>query len=246
MNQVPILFRRLWPSVSLWTGTKRWCVGGSGCGLNFPYLFSTKAVPGWFRASGLSWNQFFLFWLGKLVPGWHHLFTSLERKAAMSGSWGQDYHDQWQQCKCHFLKAVYTRCIRKRKRGSKHFHNWCKVEAAVARGGDSLSPCLVTLLRSPEQIRELNYRATRTNPVFKHVQQEMATTGYNRTIKQISKKLKKLKKEYWDQKRDPGRSGNSQPWRNLHCCSRFCSRQQTGTPDDWGPWLCNSLGDCQR
>ena len=44
--------------------------------------------------------------------------------------------------------------------------------------------------------------ATRTKPVFEGIQREMAAAGYDRTLDQIYNKLKKLKKEYRDQKRE--------------------------------------------
>ena len=56
--------------------------------------------------------------------------------------------------------------------------------------------------------------ATRTKPVFSNIQEEMAAAGYERTVEQISNKLKKLKKDYRDQKKDLGKSGNGRPRKN--------------------------------
>ncbi|KAG7281412.1 hypothetical protein CRUP_029861 [Coryphaenoides rupestris] len=44
----------------------------------------------------------------------------------------------------------------------------------------------------------------------------MCTAGYERTVNQIINKLKKLKMDYRDQKRDIGRSGSGRPKRNPH------------------------------
>ncbi|XP_035863599.1 uncharacterized protein si:dkey-261j15.2 [Sander lucioperca] len=44
----------------------------------------------------------------------------------------------------------------------------------------------------------------------------MAVAGFDRNLIQISNKLKKLKKDYRDRKKDLGRSGNGRPRRNLH------------------------------
>ncbi|KAK7175605.1 hypothetical protein R3I93_002514 [Phoxinus phoxinus] len=44
----------------------------------------------------------------------------------------------------------------------------------------------------------------------------MAVAGFDRNLVQISNKLKKLKKDYRDQKKDLGRSGNGRPRRNPH------------------------------
>lgn len=53
-------------------------------------------------------------------------------------------------------------------------------------------------------------------PVLQQIQPEMAVAGFERNAEQISNKLKKLKKDYRDQKKDLGRSGNGRPCRNLH------------------------------
>ena len=44
----------------------------------------------------------------------------------------------------------------------------------------------------------------------------MARAGFDRTLEQISNKLKKLKKGYRDHKRDPGRSGKGGPKHSPH------------------------------
>ena len=53
--------------------------------------------------------------------------------------------------------------------------------------------------------------ATRTKVVFEQLQREMAAAGYDRSAEQIVNKLKKLKKDFRDQKKDLGRSGNGRP-----------------------------------
>ena len=52
--------------------------------------------------------------------------------------------------------------------------------------------------------------ATRTKVVFEQLQREMAAAGYDRSAEQIVNKLKKLK-DFRDQKKDLGRSGNGRP-----------------------------------
>ncbi|XP_060722923.1 uncharacterized protein LOC132843538 isoform X3 [Tachysurus vachellii] len=58
--------------------------------------------------------------------------------------------------------------------------------------------------------------ATRTKPVLQQIQSEMAAAGFHKSVGQINNKLKKLKKEYRDQKKDLSRSGSGRPHRNLH------------------------------
>ncbi|XP_071348440.1 zinc finger and SCAN domain-containing protein 29-like [Trachinotus anak] len=70
--------------------------------------------------------------------------------------------------------------------------------------------CLLAVLSASEIQRKLE-GATRTKPVFKQIQREMAAGGYERSIDQIVNKLKKLKKEYRDQKTELGRSVNGRP-----------------------------------
>ena len=47
--------------------------------------------------------------------------------------------------------------------------------------------------------------------LFEQIQREMSGGGYERSMEQIINKLKKLKKDYRDQKKDLGRSGNGRP-----------------------------------
>lgn len=61
--------------------------------------------------------------------------------------------------------------------------------------------CFLAVWSSAEVQDQLE-GASRTKPVFVQIQREMAAAGYDRTIEQISNKLKKLKKEYRDQKKD--------------------------------------------
>lgn len=75
--------------------------------------------------------------------------------------------------------------------------------------------CLLALWSSAEIQSKLD-GATRTKPVFRELQREMAAAGYGRTIEQISNKLKKLKKEYRDQKKEHGRSGGVRTRNNHH------------------------------
>ena len=73
--------------------------------------------------------------------------------------------------------------------------------------------CLLAVWSSAEVQGKLE-GATRTKPVFSKIQEEMAAAGYERTVEQISNKLKKLKKDYRDQKKDLGKSGNGRPRKN--------------------------------
>ncbi len=75
--------------------------------------------------------------------------------------------------------------------------------------------CFLAIWSSAEVQNKLE-GASRTKPVLQQIQREMAAAGYERNIEQISNKLKKLKKEYRDQKKDLGRSGNGRPRRNPH------------------------------
>ncbi|XP_060784665.1 uncharacterized protein LOC132891211 [Neoarius graeffei] len=73
--------------------------------------------------------------------------------------------------------------------------------------------CLLAIWSTDEVQAKLE-GAMRTKPVLHQIQKEMAAAGYERTLEQISNKLKKLKKDYSDQ--DLGRSGNGRPRKNPH------------------------------
>lgn len=73
--------------------------------------------------------------------------------------------------------------------------------------------CLLALWSSTEIQNKLE-GDSRTKPVFDQIQCEMVTAGFDRNVEQINNKLKKLKKDYRDQKKDLGRSGNGWPRRN--------------------------------
>ncbi len=75
--------------------------------------------------------------------------------------------------------------------------------------------CFLAIWSSAEVQNKLE-GASRTKPVLQQIQREMTAAGYERNVLQISNKLKKLKKEYRDQKKDLGRSGNGRPRRNPH------------------------------
>lgn len=68
--------------------------------------------------------------------------------------------------------------------------------------------CFVTLWSSTDVQDQLD-GASRTKPVFKQIQRDMAVAGYYRTLDQLINKLKKLKKEYRDQKRQLERNGRT-------------------------------------
>ncbi|CAM4572677.1 unnamed protein product [Leuciscus chuanchicus] len=67
--------------------------------------------------------------------------------------------------------------------------------------------CLLALWSSTEIQNKLD-GAVRTNPVFEKLQNEMSIAGYQRSVDQLINKIKKFKKDYWDQKKELGRSGN--------------------------------------
>jgi hypothetical protein len=75
--------------------------------------------------------------------------------------------------------------------------------------------CFIALWSSAEVQGKLD-GASRTKPVLQQIQREMAVAGFDRNLQQISNKLKKLKKDYRDQKKDLCRSGKGRPRRNPH------------------------------
>ena len=54
------------------------------------------------------------------------------------------------------------------------------------------------MIWSTDEVQVKLEGATRIKPVFDQLQKEMAAAGYERTLEQISNKLKKLKKDYRD------------------------------------------------
>ncbi|XP_029988446.1 uncharacterized protein LOC115418192 [Sphaeramia orbicularis] len=66
--------------------------------------------------------------------------------------------------------------------------------------------CFVALWTSSE-VQDKLEGATRTKPVFEQIQRAMTAAGYDRTLAQLVNKLKKVKKEYWNRKRQLGHSG---------------------------------------
>lgn len=75
--------------------------------------------------------------------------------------------------------------------------------------------CLFAIWSSTEIQNKLEGLA-RTKPVFLQIQREMAAAGYDRSIDQINNKLKKLKKNYRDQRRNLDRGGDMPPRGNPH------------------------------
>ena len=75
--------------------------------------------------------------------------------------------------------------------------------------------CLLGFWSSAEVQKKLE-GATRTKVVFEQLQREIAAAGYDRSAEQIINKLKKLKKDFRDQKKDLGRSGNGRPKKGPH------------------------------
>jgi len=61
--------------------------------------------------------------------------------------------------------------------------------------------------RSSEEVQRKLEGSTRSKAILQQLQQEMATAGFDCTVEQIGNKLKKVKKDYRDQKQDLGRSG---------------------------------------
>ncbi|XP_029985216.1 uncharacterized protein LOC115415717 isoform X1 [Sphaeramia orbicularis] len=66
--------------------------------------------------------------------------------------------------------------------------------------------CFLTLWASSEVQDQLD-GASRTKPVFEKIQSGMAVAGYERSLEQLINKLKKLKRDYRNQKRLFGSSG---------------------------------------
>ncbi|XP_028310787.1 uncharacterized protein LOC114468223 [Gouania willdenowi] len=71
---------------------------------------------------------------------------------------------------------------------------------------DEETQCFLALWSSEEVQGKLD-GATRVKPVFQELQREMSTAGYERSVDQLINKLKKLKKDYRDQKKELGRDG---------------------------------------
>ncbi|CAK6971296.1 Zinc finger and SCAN domain-containing protein 20 [Scomber scombrus] len=67
--------------------------------------------------------------------------------------------------------------------------------------------CFLVLWSSAEVQTKLD-GACRTKPVFQNIQQGMVEAGYQRSVDQLINKLKKLKKDYRDQKKKLERSGS--------------------------------------
>uniref|UniRef100_A0AAQ5ZXC0 Myb/SANT-like DNA-binding domain-containing protein n=1 Tax=Amphiprion ocellaris TaxID=80972 RepID=A0AAQ5ZXC0_AMPOC len=86
---------------------------------------------------------------------------------------------------------------------SKSKHSWSEEETR----------CFLALWSSDE-VQEKLEGATRTKPVFKNIQREMAAAGYQRSLDQLINKLKKLKVEYRNQRMEPRRSGSGRPKRS--------------------------------
>lgn len=121
--------------------------------------------------------------LPKPVPGWHR---STSGGGARLNTTMQDYPKLYDR---HF--TAYKDMELKPK------HQWSVEE----------TNCFLAIWASSEVQHKLE-GATRTKPVFKYIQLHMAAAGYDRSVDQIINKLKKLKKEYREKKRDIERSGN--------------------------------------
>lgn len=66
--------------------------------------------------------------------------------------------------------------------------------------------CLVAIWASPEFQEKLE-SSTRKGKLYKELSDEMAKAGFTRTPDQIINKLKKLKKDYRDTRKDMNKSG---------------------------------------
>ncbi|XP_059181790.1 uncharacterized protein LOC131960563 [Centropristis striata] len=75
--------------------------------------------------------------------------------------------------------------------------------------------CFLAIWSSAE-IQEQFEGATRTKAIFQKMQMEMCAAGYFRTTDQIINKLKKLKMDYRDKKKDLSRSGKGRPTLDSH------------------------------
>ncbi|KAL3066166.1 hypothetical protein OYC64_016167 [Pagothenia borchgrevinki] len=69
---------------------------------------------------------------------------------------------------------------------------------------------------SSEEVQRKLEGTTRSKAILQELQQDMATAGFDRSVEQIANKLKKVKKDYRDQKRDLGRSGSGRPKASPH------------------------------
>ncbi|KAG5271937.1 hypothetical protein AALO_G00185860 [Alosa alosa] len=75
--------------------------------------------------------------------------------------------------------------------------------------------CLLALWSSTEIQSKLE-GAVRTKPIFEKLENEMSIAGYQRSVDQLINKIKQLKKDYRDQKRELGRSGSGRQRRSPH------------------------------
>ncbi|XP_076148949.1 uncharacterized protein LOC143133026 [Alosa pseudoharengus] len=75
--------------------------------------------------------------------------------------------------------------------------------------------CLLALWSSTEIQSKLE-GAVRTKPIFEKLENEMSIAGYQRSVDQLINKIKKLKKDYRDQKRELGRSGSGRQRKSPH------------------------------
>jgi len=69
---------------------------------------------------------------------------------------------------------------------------------------------------SSEEVQRKLEGSTRSKAILQQLQQDIASAGFDRTVEQIANKLKKVKKDYRDQKRDLGRSGSGRPKASPH------------------------------
>ncbi|XP_033981847.1 uncharacterized protein LOC117478975 isoform X1 [Trematomus bernacchii] len=69
---------------------------------------------------------------------------------------------------------------------------------------------------SSEEVQRKLEGSTRAKAILQQLKREMASAGYDRSILQISNTLKKLKKDYRDQKKELGRSGSGRTKTSPH------------------------------
>lgn len=74
--------------------------------------------------------------------------------------------------------------------------------------------CLLAVWSTEEMQDKL--LAPRTMPAFLEMQRVMAAAGYDRTVEQISNKLKKLKRDYREQRRQLDQSSSGRVRRSIH------------------------------
>uniref|UniRef100_A0A1A7Z2Q0 Wu:fc32g12 n=1 Tax=Iconisemion striatum TaxID=60296 RepID=A0A1A7Z2Q0_9TELE len=80
---------------------------------------------------------------------------------------------------------------------------------------DEETQCFLALWSSSDVQKKFE-GATQTQLMFEYLQREMSAAGYHKSVDQLTNKLKTLKKDFRDHKRELGRIGHWSPQRNTY------------------------------